>query len=220
MVTHMPTPAVKLAEGPGEDEIALWAVRAPRGSGRAPLRAVLARCLGTAPDAVPLQEEPHGRPQLAWAGTRLAFNWSHSGEQALVAVARGVQPGVDIEMLERRQGRDVLALAQRFFAADETHWLAGVAEGEARRHAFLRLWTAKEALLKAHGRGLAFGLERVAVTAGEGGLHLQRFDGEALADWRLVELDAGAGLVAALAWRGEPRRVVWRHRMDAPFMPA
>src|SRR3546814_3037285 len=53
-----------------------------------------------------------------------------------------------------------LALAERFFVRSETGALLAL-PAEAREAAFVRLWCAKEAVLKAHGRGLAFGLDRL-----------------------------------------------------------
>src|SRR3546814_13489669 len=51
-------------------------------------------------------------------------------------------------------------LAERFFVRSETGALLAL-PAEAREAAFVRLWCAKEAVLKAHGRGLAFGLDRL-----------------------------------------------------------
>jgi 4'-phosphopantetheinyl transferase len=64
------------------------------------------------------------------------------------------------------------------------------------------LWCAKEAVLKAHGRGLAFGLHRLAFAERDGALALVRADsalGDA-ADWQLREFVPHPGYRAALAW--------------------
>src|SRR3546814_6516543 len=63
--------------------------------------------------------------------------------------------GADLELLRPRPR--ALALAERFFVRSETGALLAL-PAEAREAAFVRLWCAKEAVLKAHGRGLAFGL--------------------------------------------------------------
>src|SRR3546814_11324671 len=62
--------------------------------------------------------------------------------------------GADLELLRPRPR--ALALAERFFVRSETGALLAL-PAEAREAAFVRLWCAKEAVLKAHGRGLAFG---------------------------------------------------------------
>jgi len=156
-------------------------------------------------DELQLTQDAHGRPRLdPRHGTALDFNWSHSGDHALVAIARGIAPGVDVE--RRRARPRALALARRFFDAAETAALAALPVG-ARDDAFLTLWTAKEALLKAHGRGIGYGLQRLRVAAPPQPLQLLRFDGEDVGAWQLQRLDLAPELVAALAWRGSPRKV-------------
>ncbi|HET7662317.1 MAG TPA: 4'-phosphopantetheinyl transferase superfamily protein, partial [Rhodanobacteraceae bacterium] len=139
-------------------DIHVWWLPRQRDEGRAPLLRVLAGYLGTRPEAIALGVNPHGRPRLdgALAG-HLDFNWSHSGEHAVIAVAHHLPAlGVDIERVRPR--RSYMALAERFFAASEHALLASLPEDQ-RLPAFVRLWTAKEAMLKAHGRGLAYGLD-------------------------------------------------------------
>jgi len=195
----------KVAEPLHADEIHVWRLWRPKGAGREPLLALLAGYLGIAPDEVRLVAHEHGRPALDPAhGGALDFNWSHSGELALVALARGIAPGVDLE--QRRTRANALEIAQRFFTAEEAAWLGTLDEAE-RRTAFLELWTAREAVLKALGRGLAFGLDRLAFRREAAGLVLQRLDGEDPATWQLQQLGVGTEAFAALAWRGTPRRI-------------
>lgn len=210
MSEHLPPTAVKLAEGLCDDEIQVWSVRYERTLGRQPLLQLLAGYLGTSWESVVLADSAHGRPELDGEHRdRVCFNWSHSGTRAVVAVARSVQPGIDLEHVQRRAGRDVMALAQRFFAPAEAAAL-GALPADARGRAFLRLWTVKEAVLKAHGRGLAYGLHRVQVSLhGEAaGTRVQLEDGDADA-WQVRELALDPGWIAAVAWRGASMRVRW-----------
>lgn len=73
--------------------------------------------------------------------------------------------------------------------------------------AFLDLWTAKEAVLKALGRGLAFGLDRLSIASTADRLILQRLEGDDVEAWQLQRLAVDSTLVAALAWRGDARRI-------------
>src|SRR5699024_314193 len=66
--------------------------------------------------------------------------------------------GCDLELARPRPR--ALEIAQRYFTAAEAGWLARL-DGPAREAAFVRIWCAKEAMLKAHGRGIAFGLHRL-----------------------------------------------------------
>ena len=126
--------------------------------------------------------------------------WSHSGDHLLVACGEGLRLACDLEALRPRP--NALALAKRFFYAEEHAWLAGLPEAGI-VPAFLRLWCAKEAVLKAHGHGLAFGLHRLAFAQRDGALFLQRCDAELgdPRDWSLREFLPAPGTLAALAWR-------------------
>ena len=95
---------------------------------------------------------PHGKPFLvAEGGATIEFNVSHSTGRGLIALAH--RPvGVDIEFLGRRADLDlvakgVLTAAER--AALEQR------EGAERVGLFYRLWTCKEALIKAKGTGFS-----------------------------------------------------------------
>ena len=176
----------------------------PRGAAAEPqARAWLARTLAAGADALPIQRDPRGRPQLGAPFAAWDCNWSHSGGGLLVVLGHGLQVGVDLEW-QRPRPRS-LALADRYFTAAETGWLGGV-DPAARERAFLRLWCAKEAVLKAHGHGLAFGLHRLEFAEAEGRLRLHACD-PALGrpeHWSLQELEPAAGYLGALAWRRLP----------------
>ena len=76
--------------------------------------------------------------------------------------------------------------------------------------AFLRLWSCKEAVLKSLGRGIDFGLDRVAFDMDAAGdaAGLRRLDGDPTpALWHIVRLRPTAGCVGALAWRGPARAI-------------
>lgn len=192
------------------DGIHLWRMPYVLSQGRAPLLALLAAYLDIPATEVALAEDPHGKPRLAASisDRELEFNWSHSGDYALVALARGCQLGVDIERL----GKNLRALeiAQRFFDPAEAEVLARL-ESQALDAAFIALWCAKEAILKESGEGLSFGLARLAFRQGAGNAwSLMRID-PALGvrdDWHLEEFAPASGYRGALAWRGDPREVV------------
>lgn len=157
--------------------------------------------LGCDPEALPLYRDDHGRPRLDAPFDDRDISWSHSGEGLLVACAHDLVLGIDLEH-ERPRPR-AQELARRFFHADEARWLDDLSDPATRDRAFLRLWCAKEAVLKAHGRGLAFGLHKLAFAESPDGLRLVDCD-PALgrpADWQLREFAPHPGYRAALAWR-------------------
>jgi 4'-phosphopantetheinyl transferase len=195
----------KLAEQLRDDEIHVWHLGYRREQGRAPLRRVLATYLGLDADAVILVDGKHGRPALATGHDQsLGFNWSHSGDQALIAIGRHVMPGIDVE--HRRERPRALEIAQRYFSVDEAATLAALPAAD-RSAAFLELWTAKEAVLKALGRGLAFGLHRLSIASTEDHLSLLQLEDDDIRAWQLQRLAVDTALLAALAWRGGARQI-------------
>lgn len=160
----------------------------------------LATQLRCEPLAVPLIRDALDRPRLSAQFRRYDVNWSHSGEGLLVGLGEDLRLGVDVERLRPRPR--ARALAERFFAPGEARWLGSLSQTEC-EDTFLRLWCAKEAVLKAHGRGLAFGLDKLAFAEVDGALELVDCDRllGVPADWALRELSPAPGYHAAIAWR-------------------
>ena len=92
----------------------------------------------------------------------LYFSVSHVGSAMLVALCRDAPVGVDMEA-EQRRVRDPLRMARRYFHPAEVYWLQSLSSAEL-GSAFMRLWTCKEAVVKATGGGIVSGLDRFVVT--------------------------------------------------------
>jgi 4'-phosphopantetheinyl transferase len=193
------------------DEIHAWYLKAAEnapGTIGATARAALVRLLcvyaGCARPPV-IERGVHGKP-FAPELPGLDFNLSHTGTHMMLVFARGQALGVDLEYCNRRISTDVVA--RRFFAPAEADALERLPV-EVRLPAFLRLWTHKEAVLKALGAGLQFGLARVEFTLdGNGEISaLARLAPEAgaIAEWQLYPTRPAPGLIGALAWKGPGR---------------
>jgi 4'-phosphopantetheinyl transferase len=167
------------------------------------LRAVLAELTGTAPAALVLAADPRGKPALASPrGTGLEFNLSHSGELVLVATARDLPVGIDVE--QARALDDDAALAARILAAEElARWQA--LEVPARPAFLLAAWARKEALLKAAGLGLAREPAELTLRPARPGRWAAELDGTG---WSVHELAVPRGYHAAVAARGGDWRIV------------
>ena len=175
-----------------------WNMTVRAGAQSLPLRALLAGYLDCTPARLDIKLGAYGKPHLA--GAALEFNLAHSGGAALVALSRHVPLGVDLEA--PRRVRPVLELARRWFHPDEAAALTALPEA-LQQAGFLRLWTCKEAVLKAHGRGIGFGLDRVAFELdARGEATAMRTQANAAAPWQIRNLTPAAGFCGALAWRG------------------
>lgn len=97
-----------------------------------------------------------GKPYLA-GFAEVAFNHSHSQQHYALALSRQLQDlGVDIEDLSRKVRFD--ALAQHAFDAEEyQHWKASNEEPSY----WFKVWTCKEAVLKASGLGIRMSLNQL-----------------------------------------------------------
>ena len=129
---------------------------------RAALRAMLCRRHGCANGELAFETARHGKPFATVDGTPVpdSFNVSHSGRHGLIAFAPAGRLGVDIE--ERVAHRNLDLLAETVLGEQEQALLAGT-HGDARTRLFFKLWTMKEALIKAHGMGMALDPSRVQI---------------------------------------------------------
>ena len=120
---------------------------------RAALRAVLCRELTCRNDELAFGVSPHGKPFARVRDRRadISFSLSHGGRHGLIALAPEGRLGVDIE--ERVERRRLDLLIEAALGAEEAADLASV-RGSKRLHLFFKLWTMKEALMKAQGLGI------------------------------------------------------------------
>ena len=102
--------------------------------------------------------DERGKPTFVEPGD-LHFNLSHS-QGAIMAAFSSDPVGLDIEGCGH--SRDFAAIARRFFFPEEAE--AVLQSGNDREAAFLRIWTAKEAIVKLSGEGLAGGLALARTT--------------------------------------------------------
>jgi 4'-phosphopantetheinyl transferase len=114
---------------------------------RAATRRLLGRYLNADPRELVFIEEEHGKPALQHR--EIEFNASHSGDLVALAFAKGTPVGIDVE--RRRRLNDCLALARRYFSAEELAFVNTAADAV---DAFFTVWTAKEAIVKASGAGI------------------------------------------------------------------
>jgi 4'-phosphopantetheinyl transferase len=179
---------------PAVGEVQVWRIELGPG-GRREARTVLGRILAEAlGEAGPptLAQAENGKPRLAVEPWRLAFNLSHSGGLALVALAPGgIGVGVDVERIKDR--RDLARLAARWLPAADARAVAAVPPAE-QAAVFYPAWTRHEARVKCTGAGLAGEPPGPEVTA--------------------VQVEIDAGYAAAIAIGGpsagdtEPRVLV------------
>lgn len=120
-------------------------------------RGMARRLLGagdTTPESIRFDVETYGKPfVIEPIAARRPFNVAHTDGLVMCGVGEHSDTlvGVDVERLNRRTDP---ALADRYFSTPEVEYVHSHRGDEERRMAFLRVWTLKEAFIKAIGTGL------------------------------------------------------------------
>ncbi|MEY8099550.1 4'-phosphopantetheinyl transferase superfamily protein [Falsihalocynthiibacter sp. S25ZX9] len=177
-------------------------------AGRARLREILGAEIGRDPASLVFKYGPQGKPSLVDGP---AFNLSHSGGLAALAIAGTDILGIDIEKIRPVE----TGVAERFFSSQESRDLATLPPSQW-LEGFYRCWTRKEAVIKAVGQGLSMPLDSFDVTLlPDTPAKLSRITGGDARDWQLAHFIPTAGFKGALAVRtnGTSLKLNWRERL-------
>ena len=134
------------------------------------LRTILASYLQRPPNELQFQTTSAGKPFLLPAGQTqgLKFNMSHTRDLVMYVIAWNGSVGIDIEYIHRPRV-NIETLANHYFSPEETKAILSL-PAEERPKPFFRIWTRKEAYLKATGEGIA-GLHESVPEAGDWSIH-------------------------------------------------
>jgi len=169
---------------------------------RATLRHLLGKQFNRSPQAIEFCYGEYGKPSVVSddAGScNFHFNISHSGELALCALGGSHRVGIDIEKLKPIQRLD--GMIQRCLSKKE---LMQVENAPDPTHAFLQLWTCKEAYLKAIGLGLSQSMQTVEVEITPP--KFIRVPKDCAGGWQLHPIEVPETYVSALAIEGDVER--------------
>lgn len=181
------------------------------------LRSIVGQWLGAPPEQLRWQRGRHGKPELTGRWTGAQVNLSHSGTLAMVAVTDRRPVGVDVQELAGVR-LDPARLAERYFPGPEAESVAAAGGPARRADRLARLWTRKEACVKAAGGRLTQGL-RLPVTgppAPGAGRVVRDPAGPLPGPFLVRDVPAPDGFRAAVALAGVDRYRVLRHRWVAP----
>ena len=175
-------------------------------SARGVLRHILAPYVDTEPGRLGFAYGPQGKPFLH-RHPDVHFNLSHTADVLLVAVARGRRLGVDVEhIIPEAVVDEVIGTV----SSEPERMILRDLDPIARQVNFSRLWTRKEAYIKADGRGLSLDLKCIDVLSLP---NRPRVYGGLSPAWRpcrlwtICDLAMGPGLAAAVAAEGSDWRV-------------
>ena len=176
-------------------------------AGRALLRIALGAALGVSPRDLAFSTGAFGKPTLAAAGTdRLHFSLSRTSHAIALALAGGLDMGIDIECLGR--GPDVARQAEIFCDARELRAMAAMPMAS-RVERLIEIWTLKEAFLKAKGVGMFVQLDHFGFdfsAAAGPRIHFSHPRQGSPTDWYFASLSPTEGTWVSIAVRlaGQP----------------
>lgn len=172
---------------------------------RAALRAILAEELGCRNGRLAFVAGDEGKPYCLVGGepAPISFNVSHSGNHGLIAFAPAGRVGVDVEERLDRQYLDTLV--KTVLSREEQSEMENLPR-DLRLYSFLRLWTIKEAIVKAIGVGHRLDVARIDIPASiRRGSKTSIFESPELPGVTLCLQDLGSqDFAAALAYEVSP----------------
>ena len=183
--------------------------------GRLLLRWHLASLIGPEDaSAAGLDYSHHGRPSLR-GYPDLDFNLSHSGPWVACAVSRRGRIGIDVETARDPSGQ----VADRFFSVHEKAWLGSMLADQVEER-FTQLWTLKEALVKADGRGLSIPLDSFTLRMEAGGApRLEPGDWASPDNWSFASRRLGPGACLGVAYPWGERLELLRVTAETLLQP-
>lgn len=174
------------------------------GVSHALVRRVLARYVGLPPELLTFSLGAHGKPALTNTSQNLVqFNLTHTRGLAALVVSAGREVGIDAERGDRTIG---IELAERIYSERERDALSQLPDRH-RARAMIRLWTLKEAYVKALGVGLRLSVSELTFLLADDAP--PRFDPNPTIDreperWHFIEVDALQPYVLSLAVENRP----------------
>jgi 4'-phosphopantetheinyl transferase len=172
---------------------------------RANLRKILSYYLLMRPESICFTENQYGKPMLdsTQHPSGIFFNLSHAHKIALYAISPVENIGIDIEFMDRKVDFD--GIATRFFSKKESQHIQSITAIEKKTRDFFKIWTAKEAFIKAVGRGLSFPLKEFDISFKKGKVFLAHIDGDTYQarDWVLFPLEVPSDYQACVCIQSE-----------------
>ncbi|CAH9143107.1 unnamed protein product [Cuscuta epithymum] len=113
------------------------------------------------PRSLKFRKNNYGKPEVEWQHSDhwlsppLHFNMSHTNSLVACGVTGGSPIGIDVEEKQRAVKNNILSLARRYLSGPEFEFLSSINDSEAQHQEFIKLWTMKEAYVKALGVGFS-----------------------------------------------------------------
>ena len=153
------------------------------------LRIILGEYLNCDPAKIKFNSNHYQKQHIAYPNTLIQFNISSSSNRFVAAFCHQHTIGVDIELI--RQIDEIPQLINDYFTKEENDWINSQPENM-RTSEFFQIWSKKEALVKANGKGLNIELNKMNVLSDTTIVNGERM-------WHLVPLNLFDDCAGAIA---------------------
>jgi 4'-phosphopantetheinyl transferase len=148
------------------------------------------------PQSWQFRTSEYGKP-IAKSDAQLFFNISHCKNAVCCAVSRLVDVGVDVELIRQPVPYEILP---KLLSTPERRWFNSLQDPEKAR-GLISLWTLKEALVKATGRGISQDLTGISFSFEPITVTLQGTSSEDPSHWCFYQSSIGNDKVLSTAWK-------------------
>lgn len=174
------------------------------------LRLILGQYIGISPKTINLKYSSYGKPFIdpLQNKNQLYFNISHTRQHILYAFTKNTEIGIDIEYL--KSDIDYQSVAKNVFSTYEYQTITK-APLEKQCVLFYKIWTSKEAFLKAIGLGLSYPLSDFDVCVAENQtikIRDIKYSSKEAKQWMLYSLTPCEGYISTVATKQKINRIV------------
>ncbi len=166
------------------------------------LRSILSKYCNCQPGEIKFRYNTYKKPSVSVPqSSKIKFNMSYSGEIIIVGVCLQNDIGVDIEKV--RKINNIKNIAAENFSLQELKLLNSKFD---KTNTFFKIWTRKEAFIKAYGNGIYYPLKSFCVDINSSGgyEHLAFSENSSESGlWRTSELDIVEGYIASMAIKSD-----------------
>ena len=166
------------------------------------LRLILSKYCNCKPHQLVFRYNSYKKPFISIPEFKqIKFNMSYSSDLMLVGLCRQKDIGIDIEKVY--EIHDLENIAVENFSLQELKYLNGTLD---KTNTFFKIWTRKEAFIKATGKGMYHPLKSFCVDINSSGSyeHLVIFNHPMESKlWRTAELNTSDGYIASMAIKSD-----------------
>jgi 4'-phosphopantetheinyl transferase len=163
------------------------------------LKNYLAKIFNKTPQQISFKIIGEGKPVIDISGSKLDFSISHSWGHFIVGISETYDIGTDLEKI--RDQKKAVQIAERMFSPEEANFIALESDAKIQAQNFTKIWSSKEALVKAAAGGVFKHVHDVKIDTKNWRIEKLPNEFGVLQNWTLEFLEIIPEFVCAVALR-------------------